>query len=82
MQSVKAKSSKWINESGILRHRFEWQEGYGAFSYGKSVLATVYRYIQNQEKHHHIQPFREEYIDILQRYGVDYDDRYIFQDPV
>ena len=82
MQSAKAKSSKWMNESGFLRHRFEWQEGYGAFSYAKSQLESVYRYIENQEKHHKIQSFKDEYISILQKFGVDFDERYIFQDMV
>ena len=82
MQSTKARSSKWVNESRILKHRFEWQEGYGAFSYSKSQLENVFRYIKNQKKHHQVQTFRDEYIQMLHKFGVDYDERYIFQDPV
>lgn len=62
MKVAKAKSSKWINESGVLRSRFEWQVGYGAFSYNKSDIKRLYRYIENQEEHHHGITFPEEYI--------------------
>ena len=82
MQSAKARSSKWINESGLLRHRFEWQPGFGSFSYSRSHVDRVFRYIQNQENHHQKQTFREEYIEMLIKYGVAYDERYIFQDLV
>lgn len=82
MQSAKARSSKWTNESGLLRHRFEWQPGFGSFSYSRSHVDRVFRYIQNQENHHKIQTFREEYIEMLIKYGVAYDERYIFQDLV
>lgn len=82
MQSTKARSSKWINESGLLRHRFEWQPGFGSFSYSRSHVDRVFRYIQNQENHHKMQTFREEYIEMLIKHGVPYDERYIFQDLV
>ena len=82
MQSIKAKSSKWVNESGKLRDRFEWQTGYGCFSYSRSHIDRVFRYIQNQEKHHKKLSFREEYLQFLQKFGVDYDERYIFSDPM
>jgi putative transposase len=80
MQSAKAKSSKWINENRLLPHRFEWQEGYGAFSYSQSQIDAVYKYVQNQEAHHKKQTFREEYIAMLVKFGVDFDERYIFGD--
>jgi putative transposase len=80
MQSAKAKSSKWINENRFLSHRFEWQEGFGSFTYGKSQVDAVYKYVQNQEAHHKKQTFREEYIAILLKFGVDFDERYIFGD--
>jgi len=57
MQCAKAKSSKWINETDKYPYRFEWQEGYGAFSYSKSQIDTVYHYIRNQEAHHRTQSF-------------------------
>jgi len=81
MQCAKSRSSKWINETDKYSYRFEWQEGYGAFSYSKSQIDTVYHYIQNQEAHHQAQSFREEYLDILDKFDVDYDSRYIFEVP-
>ena len=66
MQSVKAKSSKWVNESGLLRERFEWQRGYGAFSYSPWDKDMIFRYVQNQGKHHAKQDFKTEYLETLQ----------------
>ena len=82
MQSTKARSSKWINESGLLKHRFEWQPGFGSFSYSRSHVDRVFRYVQNQEEQHRKRTFRDEYIDMLIKHGVIYDERYIFQDLV
>ena len=82
MKNAKAKSSKWLNESGILNHRFEWQEGFGTFSYSKSHVDKVYKYIENQEAHHKKQTFREEYLEFLARYEVEFDERFIFQDLI
>ena len=82
MQSAKARSSKWINESGLVKHRFEWQPGFGSFSYSRSHVDRVFRYIQNQEEHHKKRTFRDEYIDMLIKHGVAYDERYTFQDLV
>jgi putative transposase len=80
MKGVKAKSSKYINDHKLTPERFEWQEGFGVFSYGQSQVDEVYRYIQNQEAHHKKQTFREEYLELLQRFKIDYDARYIFHD--
>ena len=60
MKAVKAKSSKYVNDHSLTPHRFEWQEGYGAFSYSQSGVDAVYKYIQNQEEHHKKQTFRDE----------------------
>ena len=76
-----AEGLQWINETDKYPYRFEWQEGYGAFSYSKSQIDTVYHDIQNQEAHHCTQSFREEYLDILDKFDVDYDSRYIFEIP-
>ena len=65
MKTVKAKSSKYINDRSLTPTRFEWQEGYGVFSYRQSDVDTIYKYIQNQEEHHKKQTFREEYLDLL-----------------
>jgi len=79
MKQVKQDSSKWINQNRLAREKFFWQEGYGAFSYSKSQLPKVIKYIQTQEKHHRKQTFREEYLALLEAHGVDYDERYIFK---
>ncbi|ODS79194.1 MAG: transposase [Cytophagaceae bacterium SCN 52-12] len=82
MKKVKARSSKYINDHGLTPVRFEWQEGYGAFSYSRSQVKNVYRYIQNQEEHHRKQTFKEEYIGILEDFKVEFEDRFLFQEPV
>lgn len=81
MKNAKAKSSKWVNESRILDSRFEWQSGFGAFSYSKSQIPNVIRYIRNQEVHHENMTFLEEYVQFLNKFEVDYDERYIFKTP-
>ena len=79
MEKVKANSSKWINENNFLPEKFEWQRGYGAFTYSKSQRENVIHYILNQEKHHHRKSFREEYLELLQKFDIEYDDRYLFE---
>jgi len=78
MQIAKAKSSKWINESGIFQCRFEWQDGFGAFSYSHSQIEAVFNYIMNQETHHSKQNFTDEYIEMLKKYEVDFNRDYLF----
>ena len=93
MKVTKAKSSKYINDHNLTRTKFEWQEGYGAFSYGHSQIDDVYRYISNQELHHKKQSFKEEYLAFLKEFEVPYaspsaslwrpkDERYIFHDLI
>ena len=82
LQDVKGNSSKWINERKFVRDKFEWQEGYGAFSYGKSQIKSVINYIENQEEHHKKKTFREEYIEFLNIFEIEYDEKYIFKDPI
>jgi putative transposase len=82
MQIAKAKSSKWINENGLLQRRFEWQEGFGAFSYSHSQIDAVVHYIENQERHHSKQSFFDEYIDMLQKYEVDFNKDYLFDELI
>ena len=76
---MKAGSSKFINEKRWVMGRFSWQEGFGAFSHSCSQLDTVIRYIENQQKHHAKKSFREEYVELLEKFSVDYDQRYIFK---
>lgn len=79
VRDIKANSSKFINEKRWVVGRFSWQEGFGAFSYSRSQLSTVIHYIENQQKHHARKSFREEYIELLEKFNVDYDRRYVFK---
>ncbi|WP_264536732.1 IS200/IS605 family transposase [Flavobacterium sp. N1736] len=82
MKNIKQDSSKWINNSKFSKIHFEWQEGYGAFSYSKSQLNAVVNYIQNQELHHKKRTFKEEYIDFLVKFEIDYDEKFIFKELI
>jgi putative transposase len=75
---VKSNSSLFINEKKWVRGRFNWQEGFGAFSYGHSQLSAVIRYIQDQEKHHIRRSFKQEYLELLKKFNVEYDGKYVF----
>ncbi|RLD59951.1 MAG: transposase [Bacteroidetes bacterium] len=76
---LKRSSSLYINDKNWLSNKFNWQEGYGTFSYSKSHIDNVYKYILNQEEHHKKRTFREEYIDFLKKFEIDYDERYLFE---
>lgn len=78
MQDVKGGSSKWINDNKFCNQRFEWQAGYGAFSYAKSQLPNVINYIENQKAHHRNKTFLEEYKLFLEKFEVEFDEKYIF----
>ena len=80
MKDVKQSSSKWINDNKLAEGHFEWQEGYGAFSYSKSQINQVINYIQNQELHHKKKTFKEEYLDFLEKFEIDYDEKFIFKE--
>ena len=78
IRDVKANSSGFINDNRFVRGKFAWQEGFGAFSYSRSHLDTVVKYVLNQEKHHANRTFKDEYIGLLDRFEVEYEDRYLF----
>ncbi len=80
VNQIKSNSSKWINDKRFLPTRFEWQKGYGAFSYGKSQIADVINYISNQEIHHQKKSFKDEYLDFLNKFDVEYNEEYIFNE--
>lgn len=82
LQDIKGSSSKWINENQLTDTKFEWQGGYGSFSYGKNQVDSIINYILNQELHHSKTTFLEEFIDLLKSYGIDYEERYLFQEPI
>ena len=78
MKAVKGDSSEWINNNKLVKCKFRWQEGFGAFSYGRSQIDRVYKYIMDQKKHHEKKTFIDEYMELLEKFGVDYDPRYVF----
>ncbi|MCR9016844.1 IS200/IS605 family transposase [Aquiflexum gelatinilyticum] len=78
IKDVKNNSSNFINENKFVKGRFEWQEGYGAFSYSHSQLDNVYQYILNQEEHHRKTSFKQEYISFLKKFEIQYEEKYLF----
>lgn len=78
-RDIKANSSKFINEKKWVVGKFQWQDGFGAFTYSKSQIDNVIKYILNQPKHHRRKTFREEYLDLLKKFEVKYDDKYLFE---
>jgi putative transposase len=76
---IKRESSTLINGKKWFHGKFYWQDGYGAFSYSRSQLDVVYKYIANQERHHRKRTFREEYIDLLEKFAIEYDEKYLFE---
>jgi REP element-mobilizing transposase RayT len=79
MQDVKGDSSKWIHEKGFVKGRFEWQAGFGGFSYSISQIDAVVKYINNQVNHHKTKSFVEEYKDFLIKFEVPFNERFIFK---
>lgn len=80
MQEIKQNSSKWIKTMGTTYNDFSWQRGYGIFSVSQSQLETVRKYITNQEEHHKKVSFKDEYLDWLKAYNIDYNLDYLFSD--
>jgi putative transposase len=80
LQDIKGSSSKWINKEKFVKGKFSWQEGYGAFSFSHSHIDRVVKYIINQEQYHKKQTFGEEYVQLLKKYDVLFDERYILID--
>ncbi len=79
VREIKKSSNSFIKEKGFSQFRFEWQEGYGVFSYSHSALDNVVTYIQNQKEHHKRKSFKEEYISFLKKYEIDFKDEYLFK---
>ena len=79
VRDIKNNSSKFVNTRRLVKGRFQWQEGYGAFSYSHSQIQNVYNYVLNQEKHHRKKTFREEYLDFLKKFELEFDDKYLFE---
>jgi REP element-mobilizing transposase RayT len=79
VRDIKAGTSKLINDRRWIFGKFEWQAGYGAFSYSRSEIDTVIKYINNQEEHHRKMSFKDEFLELLKRFEIDYDERYLFK---
>jgi putative transposase len=79
VRDIKAGSSKFINDSKWIQGKFNWQEGFGAFSYSKSQIDNVVKYILNQEEHHKKINFKDEYIDFLKKFEIEYNEKYLFE---
>lgn len=79
LRTIKSDSSRWINENKFVAGKFSWQEGYGAFSYARSEISNVAKYIENQKLHHTHKTFIEEYIAMLEEFEIEFDSKYIFK---
>lgn len=79
VRDIKAGSSKFINDKKWMSGKFNWKEGYGAFSYSKSNIDQVVKYILNQESHHQKKSFKDEYLDFLRKFEINYDEKYVFE---
>ncbi|MGD8778150.1 MAG: IS200/IS605 family transposase [Ignavibacteria bacterium] len=78
VRDIKNNSTNFINENNFVKGKFSWQEGYGAFSYSHSQIENVYNYIFNQEKHHQKKSFRDEYLEFLKKYEIEFNEKYLF----
>lgn len=79
VRDIKNNSSNFINQKQWVKGKFAWQEGYGVFSYSESHVDNVIKYIDKQEEHHRIRSFRSEYVEYLESYKIEYDNKYLFQ---
>lgn len=77
-KEIKTASTKYIKKQTWMKHNFSWQRGFGAFSYSHSHISNVAKYIANQEEHHRKKTLKKEYLDFLQKFEVEYDERYLF----
>jgi putative transposase len=79
VRDIKNNSTNFINDEKLIKGKFSWQEGFGAFSYSHSHIDNVYQYILKQEEHHHKKTFKEEYIEFLEKFEIEHDERYLFE---
>jgi REP element-mobilizing transposase RayT len=78
VRDIKNNSSNFINGNKWVKGKFAWQEGYGVFSYSQSQIENVYQYIANQEEHHSKKTFKDEYIEFLKKFNIEYNEKYLF----
>jgi len=79
VREIKKSSNEFIKENKLTRFKFNWQEGYGAFSYSHSQIDNVIKYVMNQKEHHRKVTFKEEYIDFLKKFEIEHDEKYLFE---
>lgn len=79
VRDIKNNSSKYVNENGWVKGKFSWQEGFGSFSYSHSHIDNVYQYILNQEQHHKKKTFKQEYLEFLEKFRIEYNEKYLFE---
>jgi REP-associated tyrosine transposase len=79
VHDLKRSTSLFINQNKLVPGRFSWQEGYGGFTYSRSQIEDVYKYIENQEEHHTKKTFREEYLSMLEKAEIEFDPRFLFE---
>jgi REP element-mobilizing transposase RayT len=79
VRDIKNNSSKYVNENGWVKGKFRWQEGFGSFSYSHSHIDNVYRYILNQEEHHKKKTFKQEYLEFLEKFRIEFNEKYLFE---
>jgi REP element-mobilizing transposase RayT len=79
VKEIKVESNEFINSKNWVKGKFSWQEGYGVFSYSHSHIDAVVKYVLNQEKHHQKRTFKDEYLDLLNKFEIPFDERYVFE---
>ena len=79
VREIKKSSNDFIKEKNFSKYKFNWQEGYGAFSYSHSAIDNVIKYVMNQKEHHKKHTFKEEYLDFLNKFQIEYKDEYLFK---
>jgi REP element-mobilizing transposase RayT len=79
IKEIKVESNEFINSKKWIKGKFAWQEGYGVFSYSQSHFKTVIDYVANQEKHHQKKSFKEEYLDFMKKFEINFEEKYLFK---
>ena len=79
VKEVKVESNEFVNDKKWVKGKFNWQEGYGVFSYSHSHISRVYNYILNQEKHHQNRTFKQEYLELLKKFEIEFNEKYLFE---
>ena len=79
VEEIKTSTNHWIKKRNLSKFKFDWQRGYGAFTHSHSKLATVANYVSNQEEHHRKKTFKEEYLEMLYKFEIDFKEEYMFE---